>query len=133
MCNPEQFVKLFAEGWARGEPTLLKILHPEGQMRHPGMARPVAYADAPDYVRRIKSSLPDVRLEVRDWAARGNTVFIEWTMTATVRGTPVTWDGADRIILRDGLAIRRSSLLRHAPNRCRGRSRYPPTGPDGRS
>ncbi len=104
MTDVERFVHLFTERWAAGDPPLAELLHPEGKMLHPGMGQPIGPAEAPAYIARIKSALPGIRLEVRDWATRGDAVFIEWTIRATLRGVPVRWDGADRFTLRDGLA-----------------------------
>jgi hypothetical protein len=49
--------------------------------------------------------MPDISLELRNWAARGNVVFVEYTMTATAGDQPLAWDGIGRFVLRDGRVI----------------------------
>ncbi len=49
--------------------------------------------------------MPDISLETRNWAARGDIVFVEYAMAATVNGEKVSWDGIGRFKLRDGRVI----------------------------
>jgi hypothetical protein len=58
-----------------------------------------------DYVRGIKAAMPDISLETRNWAARGDNVFVEYAMEATVNGERLAWDGIGRFKLRDGRVI----------------------------
>jgi hypothetical protein len=47
------------------------------------------------------------RLEkfARNWAARGDVIFVEYAMEATVNGERLAWDGIGRFRLRDGRVI----------------------------
>jgi hypothetical protein len=49
--------------------------------------------------------VPDITLRPTAWAARGDTVLVEWTITATFRDEPVSWNGADRFTLRGDRAV----------------------------
>jgi hypothetical protein len=46
-----------------------------------------------------------ISLETRNWAARGDLVFVEYAMEATVNGKRLAWDGIGRFELRDGKVI----------------------------
>jgi hypothetical protein len=102
----ERFVERFKTVWAAPEPESFALLwQPEGTLSHPSMERSIAQAEIPDYLRRVKSVLPDISLEVRHWAATDNVVLIEWTITATFQREPIEWSGADRFILRGDRAV----------------------------
>ena len=49
------------------------------------------------------------------WAARGETLYIELTLSGTLGGRPVSWRVCDRVTLRDGLAIERESYFDPGP------------------
>ena len=99
--DPKRFVEHFTRVWSDPEPDDFADLWAEGGiLLHPTMARPIPEGEIPDYLRRLKSIAPDIRLEPRSWAAQGDQVFIEWTITATRRGgEPAKWDGVDRFTL----------------------------------
>jgi ketosteroid isomerase-like protein len=68
-----------------------------------------------DFVRPLFTLFPDVRGEVKRWAARGEVLYIELTLHATLAGRPLSWRVCDRVTLRDGLAIERESYFDPAP------------------
>jgi len=104
LSETERFLERFKECW--GIPARFAALyHPEAAIRSPVFRRPVRGSEVADAVARTRSLLPDVRLDVRDWAARGDVLFIEWEITATVAGEPFGWPGLSRFTLRDGRAI----------------------------
>ncbi len=60
--------------------------------------------------------IPDVRARVDGWASSGQTIFIELTVSGTLRrGRPVRWRACDRIELRDGRAVERESYFDPSP------------------
>lgn len=81
------------------------MVHPEATIHHSGMEQPIRGNEEPDYVRAIKAQLPDISLEMRNWAAREDVVFVEYAMEATVGGERIAWDGIGRFKLRDGRVI----------------------------
>ena len=106
MSNAERFIQAFTERWRQPDPDrLAELWHPEGKLLHPGMGKPIGRDQLPGYIARVLSVFPDVRLEPTAWASKGDTVFVEWTMTATFRGQQIQWSGADRFTLRGDLAI----------------------------
>lgn len=106
MTDAERFVETFSRVWASPEPDEFQALWAEeGTLLHPGMEAPIAHHEIPDYVRRIKSASPDISLAVDRWAARDDFVLIEWTITASLRGEPVSWSGVDRFTLKGDRAI----------------------------
>jgi len=99
-----QFLERFKERW--GSPgSFAALYHPEAVIRSPVFGRPVRGCDICDAVARTRSLLPDIRLDVRDWVARGDVLFLEWTIAATFGGEPIGWTGMSRFTLRDGRAI----------------------------
>jgi hypothetical protein len=110
--DPESFVERFTRVWSDPEPDDFADLWADGGvLLHPTMARAIPKAEIPDYLRRLKAVAPDIRLEPKSWASRGDQLFIEWTITATRRGgkEPTTWSGVDRFTLEgdrasDGIA-----------------------------
>ena len=106
MSNAERFVQLFTERWREVEPDrFVDLFHPGGGFRHPEMQGTISREETPAYWTRVKSVMPDVRLEPKAWAAKGDTVFIEWSMTGTFRGHRLQWDGVTRFTLRGDRAI----------------------------
>ena len=81
------------------------LFHPDGVFRHPSMKEPLPASEAATYMRSVQRAMPNIALEVHRWAASDDSVFVEYTLTATVEGDERSWDGADRFTLRDGRAI----------------------------
>jgi ketosteroid isomerase-like protein len=101
MSNAERFVTAFTKTWQKRDPGgFLELFHPEGTLFHPVMERPLRREEVPDHVARTLAILPDIRVEVKTWASQDDTVFIEWSTTATFRGQRIQWEGADRFTLR---------------------------------
>jgi len=110
------FVARFTEMWRAPEPASFSALfHPEGRLLHPTMEHSIARDEVPAYVAAIKERLPDISLEVLNWAADGDVVLIEWTITGTYGDEAVSWSGADRFTLRDGLAMEGIAYFDTAP------------------
>jgi SnoaL-like protein len=111
-ADAERFVERFSRVWANPEPEAFADLWaPGGRLLHPTMGRSIPRDEIPDYVRRLKSAAPDITLRPKRWAASGDDVFIEWTisMTPPDGDRPISWDGVDRFTLegdraREGVA-----------------------------
>ena len=105
MSDIDQFIQVYEEIWPSLDADRLErfeMVHPEARIDHSGMEQPIRGDEEPDYVRSVKALLPDISLEMRSWAARGDVVFVEYAMEATVNGERVAWDGIGRFKLRDG-------------------------------
>jgi hypothetical protein len=115
--DPKSFVERFTRVWSDPEPDDFADLWADGGvLLHPTMARAIPKNKIPDYLRRLKVVAPDIRLEPKSWAARGDKVFIEWKITATRRGGETTsWNGVDRFILKGDRAIEGIAYFDTAP------------------
>jgi SnoaL-like domain len=115
--DPETFVRRFTRVWSDPEPDDFADLWADGGvLLHPTMARAIPKAEIPGYLRRLKAVAPDIRLQPNAWAAHGDQVFIEWTITATRRGGETAeWSGVDRFTLRGDRAIEGIAYFDTAP------------------
>jgi hypothetical protein len=77
MTDAETFVALFTRNWRapRGN-RFADQFHSGGTLRHPGMDDPMEREEVVAYANRLLRSVPDIRLEPLDWAARGNTRIV---------------------------------------------------------
>ena len=106
MKDPGRFVLKLEEAWRTFDPALwTELYHPEATIRGPQTEGPVGRDELLRNLSRTRAALPDFRFRARRWASRGNTLFIEWTASATLAGETVEWDGVDCFELRDGRAI----------------------------
>ncbi len=104
--DAQAFVERFARLWSDPDPDgYAGLWHEDGVLRHPTMKEGLPQEGIPDYVRRLKTLAPDVSLAVDRWAASGETVLIEWTLTATVGEEQATIRGTDRFTLRGDRAV----------------------------
>jgi steroid delta-isomerase-like uncharacterized protein len=91
------FVERFADAWSAPTPErLVALVDCKSTFLYPFMTEPVDRDGLRDYFANALTAMPDLRLEVRRWAAHGDDVLIEWSAGATVGGEQVEWDGADR-------------------------------------
>jgi hypothetical protein len=117
-ANPKSFIDRFTRVWANPQPEAFADLWAEGGvLLHPTMERTIPKDEIPDYVRRLKSIVPDITLRPKRWAASGDDLFIEWTLTMTPPdGTEqVSWDGVDRFTLRGDRAVEGIAYFDTAP------------------
>ena len=97
MTNAERFMQRYMEVWPSFDADRLELaIDPGATIHHSGMARPIQGVEEPDYVRAIKSLMPDISLEVAKWAAKDDVVFIEYEMSGTLAGRPLDWTGIGR-------------------------------------
>jgi SnoaL-like domain len=108
MTDIERFMRVYEEIWPSFDADRLEkfeMVHPDATIDHSGMEQPIRGDEEPDYVRGIKAMLPDISLEMRNWAAREDVIFVEYAMEATIDGEKVAWDGIGRFKLREGRVI----------------------------
>jgi SnoaL-like domain len=103
--RPSPMVEGFARFWANPNPAVLPPLLAEDVVGHfSGEPEPIRGREA--YVAKIASfleMLPDLRLEIAEYATNGPFHFIRWIARATGAGGPFAFSGIDRIAVRDGL------------------------------
>lgn len=106
MSDAERFLQRYMEVWPSFDADRLEhAVDPEATIHHSGMERPIRGTEEPDYVRAIRSLMPDIGLEVANWAANGDVVFIEYEMAGTLAGRRLEWTGIGRFKLRGERAI----------------------------
>ncbi|HEX5609807.1 MAG TPA: nuclear transport factor 2 family protein [Solirubrobacterales bacterium] len=106
MTDVEQFMQRYLEVWPTFDADRLEATtDPELTVHHSGMERPISGAEEADYVRATKALMPDISLEVANWAANGDVVFIEYEISATLAGRPLSWTGIGRFKLCGSQAI----------------------------
>jgi SnoaL-like protein len=106
MTNAERFMQRYMEVWPSFDADRLEVaIDPEATIHHSGMQAPIRGTEEPDYVRAIKALMPDISLEVANWAADGDVVFVEYEMSGTLAGRSLSWTGIGRFKLRGERAI----------------------------
>ena len=104
--DAEEFVRFFAAGWRAPKPDAF-IEHFAARMAPPvRMIQPLApTTEGVDafgaMFRGLFEVFPDYEVRVEDWAARGDTVYIWLTHSATIGARKLSWPGVDRIILNE--------------------------------
>ena len=66
----------------------------------PPMTEPADRKGVIEHFRQVLTQLPDLKVDVLQWAPTGDAVMIEWQASATVAGQPLKWLGVDRFNLR---------------------------------
>jgi hypothetical protein len=98
-------VEMFARFWANPDPSVLPVALAKDVVGYfPGDREPVRGVAA--YIARINEFLellPDLRLEVAEYATNGELTFIRWIARATGPNGKVELSGIDRIRVQDGL------------------------------
>jgi SnoaL-like domain len=92
--------KFTAWGAAPSVEGYLAPFDPEATLQHPGMAEPISGDDIRGFITRGMNIAADYRLVPTNWAARGDTLFIEARQTARIGGRAVVWPGALCLKLR---------------------------------
>lgn len=111
------FVDRFEEAWREPLTKFVELFHASGTLLQAGMDRPLRRDEIPAHQQRTMALLADYSLQVDGWAARENDVFIEWTAKGVFRGKPLSWSGASRFSLRDGLIVEEVAYFDTAPLR----------------
>jgi SnoaL-like domain len=112
----EEFVQRFAAFWADPSPEkMLTLLTPNVVLIQP-LSAPMHGLDAAQAdFRKLFAWLPDLRAAVDAWGVRGDALFIEFRLSATVGGRRVEWPVVDRFVLRGDKASRRVTYFDALP------------------
>jgi hypothetical protein len=117
VSDPADFVDRFRAYWRApsvdGLDTLLaedvRLVAPLTPTSHTLAAGKRAFA-------AILELTPDLSAEVHRWGATDDGVLIEFTLSGSTAGVPISWPAVDRIALReDGLASERISYFDATP------------------
>ncbi len=117
MTDPAEFVDRFAAYWrAPSADGLDALLTPDVRLVAPMTPTTDTLADGKRAFAAILELVPDLTAEVHRWGPTEDGVLIEFTLSGTAGGGPVSWDAVDRMVLReDGLATTRISYFDTAP------------------
>lgn len=114
----ETWIAGFAEGWrAPHEPDALsahfrRLLAPDVRLIQPQLPTLIGHrAFEEGFVRPVFALIPDLQGEVERWAAHGDTLYIELTVSGTLGGRLVSWRVCDRVTLLGGVAVERESYF----------------------
>jgi ketosteroid isomerase-like protein len=107
------FVRRFEQAWAASTTeAILEVLGEGVVLRQPVMPDTVGKPAAREAFTRLFRAFPGLTATVHRWAAQGDVVFIEFTLSGELGGRPLSWPAVDRFIVRDdGLAAERISYF----------------------
>ncbi len=100
------FALFRAFGQAPSPDSYAAVFHPEGEVADAGMATPTPASQVREAIAHVLRLMPDLRIDMRRYRARGDAVFVEAANSGTINGTPVAWNAVYRVHLRDGLVHR---------------------------
>ncbi|MUL66389.1 hypothetical protein BOO86_18090 [Mycobacterium sp. CBMA 234] len=115
------FIPGYKAFWAAPDPDLVPQIGTE-DLRSTWVGRPgeiVGINEYQDHIRDTTELIAGVQVEVIDFLAEDDVVFIEFVATGTVNGQPVRFTGLDRFHFRDGrvcdgLTMYDDSVIRRA-------------------
>jgi hypothetical protein len=103
--TPNAMVEKFARFWCDPHPEMLRGgVTDDVTVYYPGATKPEVGPDA--YVagvQRYLDAVPDLRLEVQEFAHNGDDTFVRWVARGTGAKGRFELYGIDRIRTRDGL------------------------------
>ena len=103
-----EFVRRFEQAWAQSSAdALVDLLTDDVVLRQPTLPDTVGKAAAHEAFSRILEAFPGLTAKVHRWAAQGDLVFIEFTLSGEFGGKELSWPAVDRFFLRDGLIAER--------------------------
>jgi hypothetical protein len=111
------FARRFAEFWSSPSPDRLAMLLAD-DVRLVAPMTPVTdtLADGERAFSAIFELIPDLTGEVHGWGATDSGVLIDFTLSGSAGGAPISWRAVDRIeIGDDGLATERVSYFDSLP------------------
>lgn len=111
------FAARFAEFWAAPSPERLDaVLAPQVRLVAPMTPATDTLEEGKRTFADLLELIPDLTAEVHRWGATADGVLIEFVLTGTTGGRPISWHAVDRFVLdEDGLATERISYFDSAP------------------
>jgi len=111
------FVRRFEEFWAApSRERLAATLAPNTRLVAPMNPTTHTFEEGWQVFANLLELLPGLSATVHRWGATSDGVLIEFTLTGTAGGKPISWDSVDRFTLdADGLATERITYFDSAP------------------
>jgi SnoaL-like protein len=111
------FVRRFADFWQWPSPDRLKtVLAPNARLVAPMVPTVHSLAEGQATFGELFALIPDLTGEVHRWGATADGVMIEFTLSGTAGGKPISWTAVDRFTIgEDGLAGERVTYFDSAP------------------
>jgi predicted SnoaL-like aldol condensation-catalyzing enzyme len=75
-------------------------MHADTRNLIPPMTVPADREGVVEHFRQVLNQLPDLKVEVLQWAPTGDAVLVEWRASAKVAGEALEWQGVDRFNIR---------------------------------
>jgi hypothetical protein len=112
-----EFARRFAEYWRAPSPERLDtVLAERVRLVTPMTPTTETLAEGKRAFADLLELIPDLTGEVHRWGATDDGVLIEFTLSGTAGGAPVSWHAVDRFVVgEDGLAIERISYFDPLP------------------
>lgn len=113
----DEFVHRFATYWQAPDPHKLDtVLADDVRLVTPRMPTTDGLAAAIEGFTGLFELIPDLTGQVHRWGPHPDGVFIEFTLSGTLGGGPVSWRAIDAFdVGPDGLATKRVSFFDPAP------------------
>ena len=103
-----EFVRRFEQAWGRSSAdALVELLTDDVILKQPSLPDIVGKAAAHKAFTQVFQAFPGLTVTVHRWAASGDVVFIEFTLSGEFGGRQLSWPAVDRFFLRDGLIAER--------------------------
>ncbi len=110
------FVARFTAGWAHPEPaTLVALLTPSARARAPLTPEVRGRQQMQRVFESVLELMPDLHVEVHDWASFNDGVFIEFTLSGSLGKRLLRWDVVDLFVLEGSLASERVTYFDSMP------------------
>jgi hypothetical protein len=111
------FVRRFAEFWqAPVVERLDTLLASDARLSAPMVATTYGLEAGMRTFADLFESIPDMTAEVHRWGATSDGVLIEFTVSGTAGGAPISWPAVDCFVLNeDGLASERFTYFDSLP------------------
>ena len=109
----DEFVHRFAAYWQAPSPgDLHRVLAEDVRLVTPRMPTTDGLAAAVESFTGLFELIPDLTGQVHRWGPHQDGVYIEFTLSGTVNGNPVSWRAIDAFdVGDDGLATKRVSFF----------------------
>jgi hypothetical protein len=117
MSDAANFVARFRHYWlAPSVEGLDALLAPDVRLVAPMTPTTRTLDDGKRAFATILALAPDLTAEVHRWGATDDGVLIEFSLSGSIAGVPISWPAVDHIVLRDdGLATERVSYFDTVP------------------